>query len=92
MREKINIFFGKIKATVQKAIVVIKKIIKFIKNYGFGIVNFLVLFLLYGVAYINVDTKGFVIGIGGLWMLFIAGRLLYKIWDNSLFEKKDETD
>lgn len=90
MKEKIKLFISKVLAIYKKVVDFVKKAIVFTKKYGFGIVNFLVLFLLYGVAYINVDTKGFVIAIGGLWMLFIAGRLLYKLWAGTLFKEDEE--
>lgn len=91
MIEKIKVFFGKVKAVVQKTIAIIKKIVKFIKDYGFGIVNFLVLLLLYGVAYLSVGIRGWIIAIGGLWILFIGGRFLYLLYSQKLF-KEDETD
>ena len=75
--EKIKAFLTKVLAWLKVALAWVKKAFKAIKTYGFGVVNFLVLLLLYGVAYINVDTKGFVIAIGGLWILFIGGKFLY---------------
>ena len=88
--EKIKALFKKVIEFLNKALAFLKKAVKAIKKYGFGAMNFLVLLLLYGVAYINVDTKGFVITIGGLWMLFIAGRFLYKIFKGEIFNKDEE--
>lgn len=93
MREKIKLFFGKVLTIYKKVVDFIKKVIAFIRDYGFGLFNFLVLLMLYGVAWFSVNTHRAIITIGGLWILFIGGKFLYLLYSEKLFKKeKDETD
>lgn len=80
---KVKDFFSKVRAFIKKAVVLVKK-------HGFGVFNLFVLFALYSGAFSNTGFPDGLLAIGGLWILFIAGRFMYKIWDGSLFN--NETD
>jgi hypothetical protein len=80
---KVKDFFKKVKLFLNKSF-------GYLIKYGFGVANFLVLFALYSGAHGNLSFPNGLLAIGGLWILFIAGRFMYKIWDGSLFN--NETD
>ena len=80
---KVKDFFSRVKAFLKKAVALVKE-------FGFGVFNLFVLFALYSGAFDNPEFSDILLAIGGLWILFIAGRFMYKIWDGSLFN--NETD
>ena len=88
--EKIKALFKKVVEFLNKVLAFLKKAVAAIKKYGFGTVNFLVLLMLYGVAYFYVNTKGFILMIGGLWIGFLVGRFMYKVYMKEIFNKDEE--
>lgn len=70
---KVKDFFSKVKAFLKNAVALVKE-------FGFGVVNFILIVLLGGFALGNVNTPGFVLVAGGFWAVFIAGRAIYWVY------------
>ena len=70
---KVKDFFNKVKAFLKKAVA-------FVREFGFGVVNFILIVALTGFALENPLTPGFILIAGGFWAVFIASKALYWLY------------
>ena len=85
-------FVNKLLPFLKKVAVIVKGVLKFLKKWGVHLVNYLVLWLLYGRLWTVENVQFGLVAIGGLWLFCLTAYYLFwkicKVED--WFKKNDD--